>query len=89
MGISGSFARLRRKGLGLAEKARRVIFKLRDNWLFFFLQGDGYIGCFSASLISDYKFQMQHLTHSVTTDNCIAKCKAAMFSYAALGQGQW
>lgn len=50
--------------------------------------GDGYIGCFSASLISDYKFQMQHLTPSVTPDNCIAQCKTAMFSYAALGQGQ-
>lgn len=50
--------------------------------------GDGYIGCFSASLISDYKFQMQLLTPSVTPDNCIAQCKTAMFSYAALGQGQ-
>ncbi|KAJ7394162.1 Prostaglandin G/H synthase 1 [Desmophyllum pertusum] len=49
--------------------------------------GEGYIGCFEASMLDDYGFDEQALA-SVTPENCVAKCKTNMFSYAALQKGK-
>ena len=49
--------------------------------------GDGYIGCFKASMLYDYGFDEQGLA-LVTPEKCIAKCKTNMFSYAALHKGR-
>ena len=48
--------------------------------------GDGYIGCIKASMLYNYGFDEQVLA-SVTPEECIAKCKTNMFSYAALHKG--
>lgn len=50
--------------------------------------GDGYIGCFDDSMLYDYKFKEQPLLASISPEDCIAKCKTAMFSYAALQNGK-
>lgn len=49
--------------------------------------GDGYIGCFEASMLTDYGFDEQFLA-PVTPKDCIARCKTNMFPYAALQKGK-
>lgn len=51
--------------------------------------GDGYIGCFEESLLSnsDYEYSQQSLA-SVTPQKCTDHCKTYQFPYAALYQGK-
>ena len=49
--------------------------------------GDGYVGCFEASMLTDYGYDKQSLA-SVTPEDCIAQCKTNMFTHAALQNGK-
>ena len=49
--------------------------------------GDGYVGCFEASMLTDYGYAKQSLS-SVTPEDCIAQCKTNLFTYAALQNGK-
>lgn len=65
--------------------------RARGTFCFFFfrLLGDGYIGCFEESLLSnsDYEYSQQSLA-SVTPQKCTVLCKTYQFPYAALYQGK-
>lgn len=49
--------------------------------------GEGYVGCFEASMLTNYGFDEQSLS-VVTPEACIDKCKTNMFTYAALLKGK-